>query len=314
LIVTIAPPAGGPDVTGVTASGIGAHRATISWTTGQPADGQVDYGPTNLYGLSTLLNPALSTTHARTLTGLLPGTTYHFRVTSKNGQGAATTSGDLTFVTIGPPVISSITVSSVTIDSATIQWTTDQASTSVVRFGAETGDVRRAGSEALVTAHRVALQNLSAGRTYHFRVTSRNAEELDTTSADLTFTTPAPPPPTFRGVASLGITPDQATIAWTTDRHTRARVEYGTTAGYGRRTEMDDEFRLTRTDRLSGLTPNTTYHFRVCVVSRDGQWALSPDLTFKTPPAPPKKDDRERHRGHKHGPEGDKDCDRKNGR
>ena len=57
-------------------------------------------------GLRVALDPELSfnyTTHVQTLTGLTPGTLYHFRVRSSNQAGVQTVSGDNTFSTPAAP-------------------------------------------------------------------------------------------------------------------------------------------------------------------------------------------------------------------
>ena len=64
-----------PVITSITTSGITASGATVSWTTDQPADSQVDFGPTAAYGSSTTLDPSLVTAHSETITGLAAGLT-----------------------------------------------------------------------------------------------------------------------------------------------------------------------------------------------------------------------------------------------
>ena len=76
--------------------------ATVSWTTDEPADTQIDYGTTTAYGTSTTLDPTPTTTHTQTITNLTPATTYHYRVKSRDPAGNPTTSTDLTFQTTPP--------------------------------------------------------------------------------------------------------------------------------------------------------------------------------------------------------------------
>jgi methionine-rich copper-binding protein CopC len=86
-----------PVVTGVQA-GPNGGKATISWTTDENSDTQVEYGPTTAYGFSTPLNTTLVSTHTATISGLTLGTTYHYRVKSRDAWGNLATSGDFTFV------------------------------------------------------------------------------------------------------------------------------------------------------------------------------------------------------------------------
>src|SRR5262245_34673666 len=58
----------------------GLQDATVSWTTDEAADSQVEYGTSAAYGSSTPLAAALVTSHAVTLSSLNAATTYHYRV------------------------------------------------------------------------------------------------------------------------------------------------------------------------------------------------------------------------------------------
>lgn len=87
------------------------------------------------------------------------------------------------------PTISNVATTNVTSTSATITWTTDENSTSVVNYGLTNSYGASASSAANVTSHSVTFSNLSAGTTYHFRVSSTDAANNATTGVDETFTT-----------------------------------------------------------------------------------------------------------------------------
>ncbi|MBL8186982.1 MAG: fibronectin type III domain-containing protein, partial [Acidobacteria bacterium] len=63
-------------ITNVIASSITASSVTITWTTNQFADSQVEYGTTTGYGQQTVLNPTLLTSHVEIVSGLAANTTY----------------------------------------------------------------------------------------------------------------------------------------------------------------------------------------------------------------------------------------------
>jgi Domain of unknown function (DUF4082)/Bacterial Ig-like domain/Bacterial Ig domain len=87
------------------------------------------------------------------------------------------------------PVISAVSATRLNRSSAAITWTTDVAATSVVEFG-ETMDYGASVSdEALVTNHQVTLSGLAAGTTYHYRVTSADADGNPASAGDFTFAT-----------------------------------------------------------------------------------------------------------------------------
>ena len=103
-----------PTISGVAAAEITAGGATLGWTTDENADSQVEYGPTTAYGTSTPLSTALVKTHTVVLGGLAPGTTYHYRVKSKDAVGNAAASPDGTFTTTASPPLFGAAANSVT--------------------------------------------------------------------------------------------------------------------------------------------------------------------------------------------------------
>src|SRR5262249_9389248 len=76
-----------------------ASGATITWTTNEASDSQLDFGTTSSYGSSTSLNTALVTSHSAVLSGLAASTTYHYRVKSRDAAGNLAMSSDSTFAT-----------------------------------------------------------------------------------------------------------------------------------------------------------------------------------------------------------------------
>src|SRR5205085_2852427 len=104
-----------PVISGVTTTAIAATSATVQWSTNEASDSQVDYGPTASYGSTTTLDATPRTAHSVALSGLTDGTTYHYRVKSKDGAGNLATSADATFTTndATPPVISGVTTTAV---------------------------------------------------------------------------------------------------------------------------------------------------------------------------------------------------------
>lgn len=92
-----------PIISGVAATGVGRSSATVSWTTNEAADTQVEFGPTASYGSWSAYNAALATGHSAALTGLTAGTLYHYRAKSRDAAGNMAVSADGTFTTAAPP-------------------------------------------------------------------------------------------------------------------------------------------------------------------------------------------------------------------
>jgi hypothetical protein len=93
----------GPKISAIrVTSGLTASSARISWATDMLADAQVEFGPTTMYGSATPVDTRAVWSHEMQLTGLLAGTTYHFRVHSRDANGAVAHSEDATFATPEP--------------------------------------------------------------------------------------------------------------------------------------------------------------------------------------------------------------------
>ena len=84
-VATYTADAAAPVITNVIATpGPDGTTATITWTTNEGSDSKVDYGTvSNNLNLNSSDNSQV-TSHSISLTGLTPGTTYFFRVTSKD--------------------------------------------------------------------------------------------------------------------------------------------------------------------------------------------------------------------------------------
>jgi hypothetical protein len=103
----------GGNSTPLTISNAAATSATmnsiqVGWTTSAPATSQVNYGKTVSYGSTTGVNSTMVSAHQTGIVSLTPGTTYHFQVSSTDGNGNSATSNDMTFTTLTdttPPTV-----------------------------------------------------------------------------------------------------------------------------------------------------------------------------------------------------------------
>ena len=100
-------------------------------------------------------------------------------------------------------------------------------------------------------------------------------------SNSVTVDTVAPSP---SQVSVTGVTTGTATISWSSSEAASTLVEYGATDAYGAATaEADTSPRATsHSVALAGLTPGTTYHYRVGGQDQAGNLGVSGDNTFGT--------------------------------
>jgi hypothetical protein len=120
------------------------RRATLNGTVnpnGAPTEYHYQYGLTSSYGSETSSVNAGSGSGPiaapATVTGLEPGTTYHFRIVASN-PGGTNYGGEETFTTAAPPVLS---ISNRLQSSMTLMWTasTNASSYTIKRNGATVG-------------------------------------------------------------------------------------------------------------------------------------------------------------------------------
>src|SRR5207253_9916650 len=93
-------------------------------------------------------------------------------------------------------------------------------------------------------------------------------------------------PASITNIASY-VTNTTATITWTTNRTADTQVDYdGTPSSYSHSTALDSSLVTTHSVIIFGLSPNTTYHFKV--KSRDAASILATtrDYTFTTSSPP----------------------------
>jgi hypothetical protein len=93
-----------PTISAISVQSITTTSATITWTTNEASDGRIRYGLTANYSTVSNLMPNSVTAHSATLAGLAAGTTYHFRVESRDAAGNLAQSLDRTFTTASAPV------------------------------------------------------------------------------------------------------------------------------------------------------------------------------------------------------------------
>jgi hypothetical protein len=196
----------------------------------------------------------------------------------------------------GPPSATTGAASSVTQTSATVAGTVDpQGTATTYRFeygtstsyGLQTADADAGSGTGAVDAS-AALTGLTSDTTYHYRLVAASSAGV-TRGSDRTLKTDARPgPPGATTGSARSVTASSARLAATVDpdgRATTYHFEWGTTAGYGKRTSEasagSGESARSVSAPISGLSANTRYHFRV-VATNDAGVTRGRDRSFVT--------------------------------
>jgi phosphodiesterase/alkaline phosphatase D-like protein len=101
-----------------------------------------------------------------------------------------------------------------------------------------------------------------------------------------TYTTP----PKISGVQVSASAIKEVGIVWNTDQPSSSMVEWGPDTTYGNKTTVADDPTtgaslgvVTHGVKVTGLTANTTYHYRVISTNKDKLSSTSEDNSFTTP-------------------------------
>jgi plastocyanin len=272
---------------------------------GEATEYLFEYGTNSGYGHDTAVNslPADSLKHAVTmrLTGLTPGTEYHFRLVATNAHGTSKGADETLKTLLAAPTVVTKPAASVTQTTATLNATVNPKNAEVSECKLEYGTSASYGSSALCTpapgsggspvAVSAPLSGLSPNTTYHFRVSATNAGGTSK-GADETLKT-LPNAPT---VATGGFMATQPSGVLTGDVNpnggavTDCHFEYGNTNLYGSSVPCSGlPGSGTQVVEVSapvgGLFANATYHFRI-VATNAGGTSYGADGVFTTPANP----------------------------
>ncbi|MBI2468899.1 MAG: hypothetical protein HYV62_13990 [Candidatus Rokubacteria bacterium] len=140
------------------------------------------------------------------------------------------------------------------------------------------------GAEATTAPYAVSWSTATVSNGSHtLQAVARDAAGNTTASAPMTVTVANDvTAPLISGVSASGITASEATIVWATNEASDSQVEYGPTTAYGKATPVDSTLLTAHGQKLTGLSKNTWYHFRVYSRDAAGNRAVSGDYVFKT--------------------------------
>ena len=295
--------AGPPSATTNAASGVTDTVATLNGSVtpdGLATTYYFQYGTTTSYGTQVPATPASAGSgmsaiaESTSLTGLTPGTTYDFQIVATNTAGTSQ-GGNLTFTTAGPPSATTNAASGVTDTVATLNGSVTPdglATTYYFQYGTTTSygtqvpaTPASAGSGMSAIAESTSLTGLTPGTTYDFQIVATNTAGTSQ-GGNVVFTTAGPPSATTS--AATGISDTAATLNGLVNPNGLATTyyfQYGTTTSYGTQipttaaTVGSGTNAVAESASPTGLTPNTTYDFRIVAVNSDGQVTGS-NLTF----------------------------------
>jgi hypothetical protein len=294
-----------PTVTTKAASAIKGTGATLNATVnpnGVATTYQFEYGATTSYGSKAPVSAqeagagSSAVEVSQPITGLTPGTDYHYRISATNANGTSKGT-DQALTTAAAPSPTTEAASEVQAKEATLKASVNPKGADTT-YQFEYGATTSYGSKAPATAKGIGsgtstveasevLTGLTEGATYHYRVVAAN--EVGTTyGADRVFTALYLPVATTQGAAAVDGT--EVTLTGTVDPNeseTEYSFEYGTSTAYGSsgpaaENEIGDGDEAVEVMAAPAeLSPETTYHYRIVATSPAGT-AVGGDQTVTT--------------------------------
>ncbi len=248
---------------------------------GEACDCGFEWGETAAYGNTTpTQSKATGETFAQAISGLSPGTLYHFRAFATNSKGTAY-SDDLTF-TAKPEAPTNLVATAISDAQIDVSWTSGAGALNTVvrrKIGSYPTDVDDGDEAYNGPAHAFSDTGLDSSTTYYYRAWSyTDPHYSDDYAEDSAITFFAPPP-----VAPPGVTTESANTISQSGATSNGVLdddggeacdcwfEYGVPGGtiYTTPLQTKSSGELF-SQALTDLTPGTRYHFRAVARNSTG--------------------------------------------
>jgi hypothetical protein len=304
LTIAIVPPP--PGVTTGIANGILYDGATLYGSltpNGLDTIAYFEFGTTTAYGGATAAQDMGSggapVPVTATLTGLMPATTYHYRLDGSNSDGI-NYGADQTFTTLlPPPTAATGAASAILYNAATLNGVVTPnglATSAYFQYGTTLSYGNTTASQALGSgtapvALSGSLAGLQPGTLYHYQVIALNSSG-SSAGLDQTFTTVAPPPAATTGPAT-SVTFNDAILTASINPNgldTTYWFQFGASTNYTNITPSQDAGSGTSPinvfSSVTGLTALASYHYRIVAMNSSGT-VVGADQVFSTPDGQP---------------------------
>jgi len=265
---------------------------------GIPAALKFDYGLTAYYGNEVDAVPdsatGMGSVYATySLSGLTPGTTYHFRLKAINSNGTSY-GNDITFIT-GAPTASTFPASNISAHSAQLNAMVNANNnrTSIKfeygltnNYGTEVSAIPDSAFGNINTSVFFFLYGLISDTTYHYRIKAITPTAV-VYGNDISFFTSSIPILSTQPPVSVTYHSAQINAQICANNYpTAIKFEWGLTQSYGNEVTAhpDSIYGIQYTNvsyELNSLLPHTTYHYRVKGICQLGT-VFGNDMSFQT--------------------------------
>ncbi|MEB3327951.1 MAG: S8 family serine peptidase [Candidatus Sericytochromatia bacterium] len=270
----------GPKIKVLTAKP-GLYGATLAWTTSTPTTRRVEVGPSeSALAVVASMTGARASSHEVSLRDLVPGRTYHYRVSGTAADGSDLAPRVGRFRTVA--FTAKAGVKAVTPTSAALGIQLAAAGTLEVRYGlSRTALTQVVQGGAAATGHIITVPGLRPATPYFFQVRATDARGNVAVSPVLTTKTM---PLDILEFSAASVTAGGATLQCHTTLPVTVQLRLGLSPAQltvvGSSTSPTTRFAAP----LSGLAPGTTYHAQLVVTDSAGNTQTSSVISFTTLP------------------------------
>jgi peroxiredoxin len=146
-----------------------------------------------------------------------------------------------------------------------------------------TGGMIETGGSVDFTIPITALDNISSSVNWVIELSDQtDGSNAKSCAGSLGTSITGPVGPTVSDITISSLTTSSVKINWNTEREANSSVQYGTNASYGSSAGSESEFVTTHNVDLTGLSPSTTYHFKLISTDHDGGATETGDSVFAT--------------------------------
>jgi peroxiredoxin len=187
------------------------------------------------------------------------------------------------------PAIYDFVIKSVSERGAIISWKTSEPCISEIHYKTDTGETRIIKVSIKPEVHHtISLTGLDSGQKYYIKLKCQdnagNINEPLERDFQTLLSAADTMAPQLIGQPAVSVGDSSATISWATDEKAKSQVRYGPVTGDEFPTGSTDKFNTSHSLFLSGLSPSTTYHYRLISRDASGNTMTSTDYVFMTEP------------------------------
>lgn len=269
--------------TNLTATLISVSEAKLKWTDNSDNEQNFILERKAEGGTYAVVGTIVSNTVETTSTGLLPDTKYYFRIRARNEYGYSNYSNETSVTTPSetatPDAPTGLTATATSCNSVTLTWTDNAINETnfVVERKLEGESYTVIEGTTPANTNSYADNTVEEGKKYYYKVKASNANGDSGYSNEVSLTTPPcgfpPNAPSNLTATTLSETEIQLNFTDNSDNENGFKLE---------RKEPGGTYELiavlpsnTTSHKDTGLTPNTTYYYRVCAYNSYGASSYS---------------------------------------